>query len=83
MHVPVIFDLPPDSYAACFVLLAEVKALLEHRFTPDGFNIGINCGRAAGQTVHHAHIHIIPRYDGDVGDPTGGVRNLIPGKGRY
>ena len=51
--------------------------------TIEGFNIGINCGEIAGQTVEHAHVHVIPRRVGDVEDPTGGVRNIIPGKGRY
>jgi diadenosine tetraphosphate (Ap4A) HIT family hydrolase len=52
-------------------------------FDPQGFNIGVNCGEAAGRTVVHAHIHIIPRYAGDVPSPRGGVRNVIPGKGNY
>ena len=53
------------------------------RHNPDGFTIGINDGPAAGQTVHHAHIHIIPRYKGDVPDPRGGIRWVIPEKARY
>jgi diadenosine tetraphosphate (Ap4A) HIT family hydrolase len=48
-----------------------------------GFNVGINCGEAAGQTVFHCHIHLIPRRKGDVENPAGGVRHLIPGKGQY
>lgn len=51
--------------------------------TPDGYNVGINEGEAAGRTIHHLHIHIIPRYLGDVENPVGGVRNIIPGKGDY
>jgi diadenosine tetraphosphate (Ap4A) HIT family hydrolase len=50
---------------------------------PDGYNIGINVGGAAGQTVPHLHVHVIPRYRGDVEDPTGGVRHVIPSKGNY
>jgi diadenosine tetraphosphate (Ap4A) HIT family hydrolase len=53
------------------------------RFQPDGFNIGINIGNSAGQTIPHVHIHLIPRYKGDVANPTGGVRGIIPGKGNY
>ncbi len=49
----------------------------------DGFNLGMNYGKSAGQTVMYPHIHLIPRYEGDVKDPTGGVRNVIPGKGNY
>jgi diadenosine tetraphosphate (Ap4A) HIT family hydrolase len=56
---------------------------LSQRFHPDGFNIGINVGDAAGQTVPHVHIHLIPRYMGDVANPKGGVRGIIPGKGDY
>jgi diadenosine tetraphosphate (Ap4A) HIT family hydrolase len=51
--------------------------------TPDGYNIGINVGEAAGQTVMHLHVHVIPRFVGDVEDPTGGVRGVIPGKSNY
>jgi len=50
---------------------------------PDGFNVGVNVGMAAGQTIAHAHVHLIPRYVGDVALPEGGVRNVIPGRGRY
>ena len=56
---------------------------LQERLHPDGFNIGLNDGEAAGQTILHAHIHIIPRYSGDVADPRGGVRWIIPEKARY
>jgi superfamily II DNA or RNA helicase/diadenosine tetraphosphate (Ap4A) HIT family hydrolase/HKD family nuclease len=64
-------------------LVDEVKGLLEARFRPDGYNIGINIGAAAGQTVGHLHVHVIPRYRGDVPDPRGGVRHVIPGLGNY
>lgn len=59
------------------------KAIIEGSHRPDGYNIGMNCGAAAGQTIFHLHVHLIPRYDGDVTDPRGGVRNAIPGKGDY
>jgi ATP adenylyltransferase len=61
----------------------QVKEIIQEHFKPQGFNIGANCGDAAGQTVFHAHIHVIPRYTGDVPNPRGGVRNIIPGKGSY
>jgi diadenosine tetraphosphate (Ap4A) HIT family hydrolase len=64
-------------------LLEVVKAQLDAELQPDGYNIGINAGPAAGQTVMHLHLHLIPRFHGDVPDPRGGVRHVIPGKGNY
>ena len=61
--------------------IAKREILKTH--SPDGFNIGINIGAAAGQTVPHLHLHLIPRYQGDVSDPRGGIRHVIPGKGNY
>ena len=63
------------------ILLA--KAWVEERHDPDGFNVGMNCGEAAGQTVMHFHCHVIPRYSGDMADPRGGVRGVIPAKQGY
>ncbi|NJI71950.1 HIT family protein [Sphingobacterium kitahiroshimense] len=63
------------------ILLA--KSLIETESTPDGYNIGMNCGENAGQTVFHFHCHLIPRFAGDMGNPRGGVRHVIPGKGSY
>ena len=60
-----------------------VKEELQKEFNPDGFNIGININVDAGQTIHHCHIHIIPRYKGDVDEPRGGVRGVIPNKRNY
>jgi diadenosine tetraphosphate (Ap4A) HIT family hydrolase len=60
-----------------------LKDLLLARYSPDGFNVGANCGEAAGQSVWHAHIHVIPRYKGDVPNPRGGVRGVIPYKASY
>jgi len=82
-HAPTIFDLSTEEYTACFDLVRIVKELLLSKYRPDGFNIGTNCGESAGQTVRHAHLHVIPRYTGDVPDPRGGVRHVIPGKGYY
>lgn len=64
-------------------MLTRSKEHLERHFKPDGFNIGMNCGEAAGQTVFHFHCHIIPRYVGDMTDPRGGVRHCVVGKGYY
>ena len=82
-HAVTIWDLNADEYADCFRLVRDVKAVLEQRFSPDGFNVGVNCGTAAGQSVMHAHIHVIPRYKGDVPNPRGGVRHVIPLKANY
>jgi superfamily II DNA or RNA helicase/diadenosine tetraphosphate (Ap4A) HIT family hydrolase len=64
-------------------LIDEVRNQIEHRFAPDGFNIGFNAGAAAGQTVPHLHLHVIPRYDGDVNDPRGGIRHVVPDRANY
>ena len=79
-HVRTMFDTDADEYQACFKLVREVRELLLAEHQPDGLNIGINCDAAGGQSVWHAHIHVIPRYAGDVDDPLGGVRNVIPVK---
>lgn len=68
------------SVAEC---LHGIMARLQAEFAPDGFNVGINDGPAAGQTVMHLHVHVIPRYDGDVADPRGGVRGVIPDRTAY
>ena len=82
-HVGSLFELPMKVQASLWELVAEVRELLLRDFQPDGFNVGVNDGRAAGQTVSHVHIHIIPRYAGDVADPRGGIRWVIPEKARY
>lgn len=82
-HVASIWELEAEEYAACFLLVRAVRALIEARFAPDAFTVGANCGEAAGQTVAHAHIHVIPRYRGDVPNPRGGVRNVVPHEGHY
>ena len=68
---------------ALLSLLEEGKSLLEARFNPAGYNIGVNVGVAAGQTIMHLHIHLIPRYNGDCVNPRGGVRGVIPAKQSY
>jgi len=82
-HVDSIWDLSEIEYLNCFLVVRQLEAILSERFSPNGFNIGVNCGEAAGQSVLHAHIHVIPRYKGDVPNPRGGVRHVIPSKGFY
>ncbi|MEY5025694.1 MAG: hypothetical protein RLZZ244_1222, partial [Verrucomicrobiota bacterium] len=83
--VPTWFDATPEEQAALMELVGAVKALLDASLVrkPDGYNVGFNAGQAAGQTVPHVHLHVIPRYAGDVPDPRGGVRHVIPGMGNY
>lgn len=82
-HIASFFYLSDQEIIAAYDLIKKVKILLDEKYHPDAYNIGLNNGKAAGQTVFHLHIHVIPRYFGDVSDPTGGVRNVIPEKGNY
>ena len=82
-HAASVFELPELAQAEVWRLVARVRLLLQERFDPDGFNIGINDGPAAGQTVQHAHVHVIPRRQGDVADPRGGIRWVLPEKACY
>lgn len=82
-HCSNYFDLTAEEQAACWQLLNEVKTLVAAEFNPDGFNVGINIGESAGQTVPHVHLHLIPRYNNDVPDPRGGVRGVIPARQKY
>lgn len=82
-HVASLFELSADEQTEMWKLVAVIREQLQQEFTPDGFNIGLNDGIAAGQTVMHAHIHVIPRYAGDVPDPRGGVRWVLPEKAKY
>ena len=82
-HVASFFDLTPEEVASCMDLINEEKKIIDEQFNPDGYNIGVNIGSAAGQSIFHVHIHIIPRYKGDVENPQGGVRHVIPKKGHY
>jgi diadenosine tetraphosphate (Ap4A) HIT family hydrolase len=82
-HVGSFFEVTAAERAALLALLDKAKDLVEQDHTPAGYNIGINDGAAAGQTVPHLHIHLIPRYTGDQEDPRGGVRWVIPGKADY
>lgn len=82
-HTPSWFDATDAERAAIMALTDEAKARLEVEYGPDGYNIGINIGAAGGQTVMHLHMHLIPRFHGDVPDPRGGVRYVIPDKANY
>ncbi|MBT2555550.1 HIT family protein [Arthrobacter sp. ISL-5] len=77
------FDASADEQTAALALLGSVKRELGRRFKPHGYNVGFNDGAAAGQTVFHAHLHVIPRYTNDVIDPRGGVRHAVIGRGYY
>jgi diadenosine tetraphosphate (Ap4A) HIT family hydrolase len=82
-HIEQYFDLTDQERSAIDSLLLEGKRLLDEQYQPDGYNIGINCGEAAGQTIFHVHVHLIPRFRGDMEDPRGGVRGVIPEKRIY
>lgn len=82
-QVATFFDLETDEYHKCFDLVKELTIFLTKEYKVSSFNIGINNGIEAGQTIAHAHIHIIPRYKNDVKDPRGGVRNILPDKSGY
>lgn len=77
-HIESIFDAEPDEYQAFWDLIHEVRSFIDDEYAPDGYNIGINDGRSAGQFIRHMHIHIIPRFEGDVESEVGGVRGVIP-----
>ncbi len=77
------FQLLFKEQSACWFMLNKAKEILEKQLNPDGFNVGINIHEAAGQTVPHVHIHLIPRYKGDLKNPRGGVRGVIPEKKDY
>ena len=82
-HVSSLFEMSDVEQHDLFSLLPAVRRLLDDRYHPAGYNIGMNIGEAAGQTIGHAHLHLIPRYIGDVEDPRGGVRLIFPASARY
>jgi diadenosine tetraphosphate (Ap4A) HIT family hydrolase len=82
-HTGSFFNLAADERNDLFALLDRAKVVLDAEFSPDGYNLGINDGAAAGQTVPHLHMHLIPRYNGDCPDPRGGVRWIVPDKADY
>ncbi|MEH1856352.1 MAG: bifunctional class I SAM-dependent methyltransferase/HIT family protein [Nostoc sp.] len=79
-HVSNYFELPLKEQSACWLMVNKVQEILQTEFEPDGFNIGMNINRAAGQNIMHASIHIIPRYKGDTVSSKSGIRNVIPKK---
>jgi diadenosine tetraphosphate (Ap4A) HIT family hydrolase len=82
-HAASFFETTPEERSAMLWLLEKAKLGLDREFHPAGYNIGINDGLAAGQTVMHLHIHLIPRYERDRDDPRGGVRWVLPDKAAY
>ncbi len=82
-HVSNYFELSFKEQSACWFVLNSVQKIIQEKFNPVGFNVGININETAGQTVPHVHIHLIPRYNGDVEIPRGGVRGVIPDKKEY
>lgn len=82
-HVADFFAASMKERQAINDLLEKAKIWLEQEYRPDGYNVGVNCGETAGQSVMHVHIHLIPRYKGDIENPRGGVRGVIPEKRIY
>ncbi|NJD26383.1 MAG: HIT family protein [Betaproteobacteria bacterium] len=82
-HVDSFFAATADERLAMFELLDRTRTELEQELAPAGYNIGINDGQAAGQTVAHLHLHFIPRFNSDIEDPRGGIRWVLPTKARY
>jgi diadenosine tetraphosphate (Ap4A) HIT family hydrolase len=83
LHVKSLYDLSAHDQDAVWELVGRIRQNCKEQFGAHAFNIGINDGTEAGQTIEHAHVHVIPRRKGDVLDPRGGIRNIIPGKARY
>lgn len=82
-HFSNYFDATQHEKNAIWSLVEDMKHEIRQEHSPDGYNIGVNIGRAAGQTIPHLHVHIIPRYEGDMDDPKGGIRGVIPKKQKY
>ena len=82
-HEADFFALSADEQAAVVGLVNPVRDALDERYAPDAYNLGVNAGKAAGQTILHVHLHVIPRYAGDVAEPRGGVRWVLPETARY
>lgn len=82
-HLESFFDLSSEQIRELYDFIKETKNIIQKKYNPDGYNIGVNDGEAAGRTIHHLHIHLIPRYLGDIKNPRGGIRNIFPEKGDY
>jgi diadenosine tetraphosphate (Ap4A) HIT family hydrolase len=81
-HVANFFDMTADEQSAVLALLREIQKAIQKQHGPDGYNIGVNVGKTAGQSRMHVHMHLIPRYEGDVADPRGGIRCVLSGSRR-
>lgn len=82
-HMASLFEATAEEWLAFRELLHQAETYISEKNGPDGYNLGVNDGEAAGQTVPHLHIHLIPRYEGDSADPRGGVRWVLPDKAAY
>lgn len=82
-HIASIFEATKEEVVALWAALQQARNELMKAYSPDGFNIGVNDGLASGQTILHLHIHLIPRYNGDMPDPRGGIRWIFPDKAKY
>lgn len=79
-HVADFFEMSAAEQGSVIALLNRAKKMLDEKHRPDGYNVGVNVGKAAGQGRMHVHVHLIPRYAGDVPDPRGGIRCVLPAK---
>ncbi len=79
-HVASFFDMTKDEQDAILSLLTQAQRAMQKEHAPDGYNIGVNIGKAGGQSRMHVHVHLIPRYAGDVPNPQGGIRCVLEGK---
>jgi diadenosine tetraphosphate (Ap4A) HIT family hydrolase len=77
-HVANFFDMTADEHSAVLALLREIQKAIHKQHSPDGYNIGVNVGKMGGQSRMHVHMHLIPRYAGDIPDPRGGIRCVLP-----
>ena len=82
-HAATFFDITNEEQIAIIDLLNKCKEYIDKKYHPDGYNVGLNCGESAGQSVMHVHMHLIPRYKGDVENPRGGIRWVIPNRKNY
>ena len=82
-HTKDFFSTTQEEKNAIFELMNKGKEIIDEKYNPNGYNIGMNCGVSAGQSVMHVHVHLIPRYNGDVENPRGGIRGVIPSRQNY